>query len=165
MAKKPRPRPERAEQDEPEIAQIARQAVDAFRDEDPDAYAELARAFEGRGADLALLGGHGAFHAEVRDGEVVIDPGRVGAKPLTARGAASPETLIAIAEGRVTPLEAFFKGDVVAQARSADLHIVYGYFVKFADSALTSKGLQEVLGRFRETYPVESRYADWAEGR
>ena len=163
MAKKPPVSPQGGQGDGSQIAEIAQQAVDAFREENPDAYEELARTFEGRGADLALLGGHGAFHAEVRDGQVVIDPGRVGGSPLTARGAASPETLIAIAEGRITPLEAFFKGDVVAQARSADLHIVYGYFVKFADAALTSKGLQDVLGRFRETFPVKSRYGDWAE--
>lgn len=162
MAKQP-PRRASSDREEPPIAELAREAVEIFRNENPDAYEELVRAFEGKGADLALLGGHGTFHAEVRDGRVEIDSSRVGASPLTGRAAAAPETLLAIAEGRLTPLEAFFKGDVVAQAHSADLHLAYGYFVKFADAALTSEGLQRVLRRFQETYPVKSRYGDWAD--
>lgn len=162
MAKQPPKRPSRNRED-PQVVELAREAVEIFRKENPDAYEELVRAFEGRGADLALLGGHGTFHAEVRDGQVEIDPKGIGRSPLTARGAAAPDTLMAIVEGRLTPLEAFFKGDVVAQAHSADLHIAYGYFVKFADAALTSEGLQDVLRRFQEAYPVKSRYGDWAE--
>ena len=167
MARKPPRRTTRGSAGEsgdgPEIARLAQEAVDRFRKENPEAYKELVGAFEGKGADLALLGGHGAFHAEVREGEVVIDPAALGGSPLTARGAATPETLLAIAEGQVTPLDAFFKGDIIAQARSADLHIVYGYFVKFADAALQSEGLQDVLERFRRQFPVKSRYDDWAE--
>lgn len=160
MAKEPRRIKEQRKKDE-ELADIARQAVEAFREDQPEAHAELAKTFDGRGADLALLGGHGRFHVEVRDGEVVVDPEAVGKGSLTARGAASPETLMAILEGRLTPLEAFFKGDVIARAKSADLHIAYGYFVKFAEAALTSEGLQKVRERFAQTYPTEPRYEDW----
>jgi hypothetical protein len=162
MAKEPRRVKEQRKKDE-ELAELAREAVEAFRKEQPEAHEELVRAFDGRSADLALLGGNGRFHVEVRDGEVVVDPEAIGKGRLTARGAASPETLMAIMEGRLTPLEAFFKGDVIARAKSADLHIAYGYFVKFADAALTSEGLQKVRERFSRTYPTEPQYEDWAD--
>lgn len=165
MAKPPRQQPPQrtSSAEEPEIVQFAREAVDVFRNENPEAYKELVSTFDGKGADLALLGGHGAFHAEVRDGEVVIDPQRIGSSPLTARGAASPETLNAIFEGRITPLEAFFKGDIVAQARSAELHIAYGNAMKYADAAIASEGLQRLRERFQERYPVKRELSDWAE--
>ena len=160
MPKQPR---DKRGDDNKTLAALAKDAVEAFREENPEAYDELARAFEGKGADLALLGGHGRFHAELRDGQVHIDPERVGGPTLTARGAASPETIMAILEGRLTPLEGFFKGDVIAQASSADLHIAYGYFAQFADTALRSESLQKILKRFRETYPTQSRFEDWTE--
>lgn len=162
MAREPR-RPKGTRNEDAELAKLAHEAVEAFRKDNPDAYDELVRTFEGRGADLALLGGHGRFHAEVRDGEVVIDPDAVGSTPVTARGAASPETLMAILEGRGTPLEEFFRGNVIARAASADLHIAYGYFVKFAEAALTSQGLQRVRKRFAQAYPTKPRYEDWAD--
>ncbi len=162
MAKEPRRHKEQRKEDEM-LADIAREAVDVFREERPEAHEELVRAFEGRGADLALLGGYGRFHVEVSDGEVRVDPEAVGKGSLTGRGAATPEALTAILEGRVTPLEAFFKGDVLARAASADLHIAYGYFVKFAETALTSEGLQKVRERFVQTYPTSPVYEDWAD--
>jgi hypothetical protein len=70
----------------------------------------------------------------------------------TGRGATTPETLMAILEGRVTPMAAYFKSDLVARADSAELHKAYDYFVRFSDAALRSKKLQNVLTKFRETF-------------
>ncbi len=85
---------------------------------------------------------------------VGIEPDAVRVEVSTGRGAVAPETLIAIVEGKLTPLEAFFKGDLIARANSADLHQAYNYFVKFSDAALRSERLQEILVRFRQMCKV-----------
>lgn len=149
------PKPQPVPQDR--VAALAQDAVEAFRRDLPKQYKELVAAFDGRGADLALLG-HGRFHIGVRKGTVVIEPNRVRAGALTGRGAATPETVHAILNGESTPLEEFFRGNVIAQAPSEELHRVYDYFVEHADAALRSKGLQEVADRFRREFPVERRY-------
>ena len=134
---------------ERQFAALAEEAVKAFREENPDAYSELVKAFDGMSADLALLG-HGKFHVSLSKGDLQIEPGMVRGPESTGRGAIAPETLLAIIEGKLTPLEAFFKGDLIARANSANLHLAYDYFVKFADAALRSKRLQDLMGRFRE---------------
>lgn len=134
-----------------DLVALAHEAVDAFRKENPKAHRELVSAFEGESADVALFG-HGRFHVSVKGEEIEINPGRVRGKASTGRGAIAPETLVDIAEGRLTPLEAFFKGDLIARARSDDLHRVYNYFVEYSDAALRSGRLQKVLEQFREKY-------------
>jgi len=132
-----------------DLARFATRAVEAFREENADAYAELVKEFEGRSADLSVFG-HGRLNISVTDGEVRVDPLlRGGAE--AAHGAIYPETLVALAEGRLTPLEAHFKGDLIARAPSADLHRAYGYFVKYADTALRSDRLQSLLKEFQAT--------------
>jgi len=133
------------------LAALANDAVKAFRDENPDAYKELIQAFNGKSADLALLG-HGRFHVGVYKGEVQIEPNKLRGKQSTGRGATTPETLLAILEGKLTPLEAFFKGDLVARAASPELHTAYDYFVRFSEAALRSKKLQQVVEEFRRTF-------------
>jgi hypothetical protein len=137
----------RSNSDDERLAKIAAAAVDVFRDENPEAFAELIEAFEGRSADLAVFG-HGRFNLSVEHGQVSVEP-RMRGGADTARGAIYPETVVALAEGRLTPLEAHFKGDLIARAPSADLHLAYGYFVKFADSAMRSERLQELVAEFR----------------
>jgi hypothetical protein len=140
-------RDSRQASDDDRLAKFATRAVDAFREEDGDAYAEVVKAFEGRSADIAVFG-HGRFNLSVEKGQVRVAP-RLRGGANTARGAIYPETLIALAEGRLTPLEAHFKGDLIARAPSAELHRAYGYFVKFAETALRSARLQELLNEFR----------------
>lgn len=142
-------RPYQKPENERQLAELAEEAVRAFREENPEAYEELVKAFNGNSADLALLG-FGRFHVSLEKGDLRIEPGVVRGAGSTGRGAIAPETLLAILEGRLTPLEAFFKGDLIARAHSKELHKAYDYFVRFADAALRSKRLQELLGRFRE---------------
>ena len=131
------------------LARLAKEALQAFREDNPDAYKELVQAYDGKSADLALLG-HGRFHVSVSKGEVEVLPNEVRGKGVTGLGATTPETLMAIVEGRITPLEAFFKGDIVARAHSDELHQAYNYFVRFSEAALRSKRLQKVASEFRD---------------
>jgi hypothetical protein len=152
MAEQQRPG-RQLEESSRELATLSEEAVQAFREENPEPYEELVQAFEGKSADIALLG-HGRFHISVQEGQVRIEPNVMRGGASTGRGAITPETLTEIVEGRLTPLEAFFKGDLIARANSADLHQVYDYFVKFSDAALRSERLRELLGRFRAQYDV-----------
>jgi hypothetical protein len=129
------------------LAALAEQAVRTFREENTDAYNELVEAFDGQSANVAVFG-LGKFSISVEGREVRVDRSlRQG--PGIARGAIYPETLVAITEGRISPLESFFKGDLIARAPSADLHRAYGYFVRFSDTALRSERLQELLREFQ----------------
>jgi len=130
------------------LAALAERGVQTFREENPDPYNELVSAFDGKSADVALLG-HAGFHVAVDETRVRIEPDKFRGTTSTGSGTVSPETLIAMLEGRLTPLEAFFKGDLQVRAQSPELHVAYGYFVKFADTALRSERLQQLLGEFR----------------
>jgi hypothetical protein len=138
---------DKVEASDERLAKLAQRAVVAFREENDEAYQELVREFEARSANVAVFG-HGRIGVAVKDGQVSVEPGLRGGGDV-ARGAIYPESLVAIAEGRTTPLEAHFKGDLIAQAPSGDLHRAYGYFVKFADSAVRSERLQELIKEFR----------------
>jgi hypothetical protein len=129
------------------LAALAQRAVATFREENSAAYAELVDAFAGKSANVAVFG-VGKFSVAVTDREVQIDPTLLHG-PDTARGAIYPEAAVAIAEGQISPLESFFKGDLIARAPSPDLHRAYGYLVKFSDAALRSERLQELVGEFR----------------
>jgi hypothetical protein len=129
------------------LAALAEKAVETFREENPDAYRELVEAFDGRSANVAVFG-LGKFSIAVTEREVRIDRQLLHG-PDVARGAIYPEAAVAIGEGRISPLESFFKGDLIARAPSAELHRAYGYLVKFSDSALRSERLQEVVKEFR----------------
>lgn len=134
-----------------ELVKLAHEAVEVFQKENPTAFNELVSEFDGKSADLALLG-HGRFHARVQKGNVSFEPNVARGAGSTGRGAIAPEVLMAILEGRLTPLEAFFKGDLIARSESANLHLVYNKFVEFSHLALRSKDLQDVLSRFKERY-------------
>jgi hypothetical protein len=129
------------------LTALAEKAVETFREENADAYRELVQAFDGKSANVAVFG-VGRFSIAVTDREVRVDQKLVHG-PDTARGAIYPEAAVAITEGRMSPLESFFKGDLIARAPSAELHRAYGYLVKFSDSALRSERLQELVKEFR----------------
>ena len=134
------------------LAALAEQAVAAFREENSEAYRELVEAFDGKSANIAVFG-VGRFNVAVTDREVRIDQS-LKQSPDTARGAIYPEAAVAITEGRTSPLESFFKGDLIARAPSPDLHRAYGYLVKFSDTALRSERLQELAREFRSLADV-----------
>lgn len=155
MPQKRRPSKQRPQPHDP-VTALAKEALDAFRADLPEQYQELVAAFDDRAAELALLG-HGRFQIAVRDGEVSINPSHPkGGK--TGRGAAAPETVHAILNGESTPLEEYFRGNLIAQAPSEELHRVYDYFVQFADAALRSERMQKVADRFRKEFPAEQHY-------
>jgi hypothetical protein len=141
----------RPSDDSHKLAELANEAVRAFREENPDAYKELIAAYGGKSADVALFG-HGKFSVAVSKSGVDIQPDKMHGSSATGRGATTPETLMAILEGRITPLAAYFKNDLVARAESAELHTAYDYFVRFSDAAMRSKKLQNVLAKFREAF-------------
>lgn len=151
MAKQDQPRKPLPSSDK--VAALAKEAVEVFQKENPAAYNDLIKTFDGKSADVALLG-HGKFHISVQKGQVSMEPNVIRGGASTGRGAITPETLMAILEGKLTPLEAFFKGDLIARANSADLHLAYDKFCEFAETALRSKGLQNVLAKFREQFGV-----------
>ncbi|MDH4185376.1 MAG: hypothetical protein OEV08_00135 [Nitrospira sp.] len=133
------------------LASLANDALKAFREDNPQAFKELVEVYSGKSADLALFG-HGKFHIAVKKGEVEIQPDKIQGSGATGRGATTPETLMAILEGKLTVLEAFHKGDLVARANSAELHRAYDFFARFSDAAMRSKKLQKVLSDFRSTF-------------
>ncbi len=105
---------------------------------------------------MALFG-HGRFHVAVNKGDVQIEADKLRGAGATGRGATTPETLLAILEGKLTPLEAFFKGDLIARAASPELHAAYDYFVRFSDAALRSRRLQQILTEFRKVVAPDDK--------
>lgn len=136
------------------LASLANDALRAFREENPEAFKELVKVYDGKSADVALFG-HGKFNILVAKGDVDIAPDRMGGSRVAGRGATTPETLMAILEGRLTPLEAFFKGDLVARAQSAELHRAYDYFVRFSEAAIRSQRMQKVIEEFKRLAGVK----------
>jgi hypothetical protein len=134
-----------------QLAALAKEAVSAFREENAAAFQELVTAYNGKSADIALYG-HGKFNIAVAGGELQVVPNELRGEGATGRGATTPETFIALLEGKLTPLEAYFKGDLVVRANSAELHTLYGYFTRFSDAALRSKKLQQVVVGFRQAF-------------
>ena len=117
-------KPQTSAESSERLAALANEAVLAFREENPEAYKELVQAYSGKSADLALFG-HGRFNVAVVQKELKIEPDKMRGSGATGRGATTPETLMAMLEGRLTPLEAYFKGDLAARANSAELHKAY----------------------------------------
>jgi hypothetical protein len=139
----------RAPEGQRQLAEIAQRALEAFRADAREAYAQLVKEYDDSSAVIGVFG-LGAVTLTVSGGEAVIHekapdkPGR-----LVARGAAYPETILALSEGRITPVEAFHSGDLVVRAPSEELHRAFGLLVKHSETAIRSARLQEVLREFR----------------
>lgn len=131
------------------VADLAQQAIEAFRADSKKDYEELVKSYEGCTAVVGIFG-LGSVTIAVSGGKVYVDAtDRKRSTKLIARGAAYPETIVALSEGRLTPLEAFHTGDIVVRAESEELHKAYGLMVKMSDSAIRSERLQGVLKKFR----------------
>lgn len=130
-----------------ELSELIMDIVKIFKREDPKGYEEIIKAFNGKSADVALLG-QGKFHISIQENEIKIVPGIIRGETSTGRGAIAPETLNLIFEGKLTPLEAFFKGDLIARSNSEDLHKVYNTFVKYSKVILKTKEYTELIERF-----------------
>lgn len=132
------------------VKDLAHAALEAFRNDAPREYAELVKEYEGQGAVVGIFG-MGSVDIAVSGGEVRVGESTAQGKgKMVARAATYPETILAMSNGEVTPLEAFHAGELVVRAPSEELHKAFGYLVKFSDVALGSKGLQRVLTRFKE---------------
>jgi hypothetical protein len=132
------------------VEDLAREALEAFKADAPKEYQALVKEYEGQSAVVGVFG-MGSVDVAVSRGEVHVGESKSKDKKRPfAHGATYPETILAISRGEITPLEAFHAGDLVVRAPSEELHKAFGYMVKFSDAALGSRGLQRVLGKFRE---------------
>jgi hypothetical protein len=131
------------------VAELAQRAVEAFRADSKKDFEQLVKTYDGCNAVVGIFG-LGSVTIAVSGGEVYVDPAdRVRDTKFIGRGAAYPETIVALSEGRLTPLEAFHTGDLVVRADSEELHKAYGLMVKMSDGAIRSERLQGVLKEFR----------------
>lgn len=136
------------------VANLLRQAVDAFSADAKEDYAALVREYEGESAVVGIFG-MGSATIGVNGGKVVVgNDERAGKARSVGRGSTYPETIVALAEGRMTVLEAFHTGDIVVRAPSEDLHKAYGLAVKMTGAAIGSKRLQSVMKEFRSVASV-----------
>lgn len=130
------------------VRRFTESAVDAFRSDAPDEFESLVREFDGHSAVIGLLGigstSIGVVKGRVRIGENVGKNTR-----HVARAATSAETILAIAEGQTTVLEAFHVGDLVVRAPADDLHRAFGFLVRMSEPAIRSSKMQGVLEEFR----------------
>lgn len=132
------------------FAEIARRALEAFRADAQEAYAQLVREYDNSSAVIGVFG-MGSVTLAVSGGEAtILDKAPDNPSRLIGRGAAYPETVLALSEGRITPVEAFHSGDLVVRASSEELHRAFGLMVKYSDTAVRSERLQAVLKEFRE---------------
>jgi hypothetical protein len=125
-----------------ELANHVRRGVTNFRTENPVEFQEMVGEFDGRRANVAVLG-FGRINVRVGGGDVVIEPGLASDEMM--HGAIYMEAAQAIAGGRLTPLQAYFRGDVIVRAPAGDLHNGYGFFVRFAELAFASANLRAQL--------------------
>lgn len=135
------------------VADFAERAIKAFQADAPEQFQQLVKEYEGHSAVIGLFG-VGSTSVSVRGGKVSVantnGKGKSKTGAITARAATYPETVVAIAEGRITPLEAFHVGDLVVRTESDELHRAFGLMVQMTDSALRSTKMQDVLADFRK---------------
>jgi hypothetical protein len=131
------------------VATQAQQMINTFRAENPTEFAEAVREFDGQAANLAVFG-FGRMNVRIAGGQVSVQPGL--ATGDMARGAIYLEALQAIRQGVLTPLQAYFRGDIVVNAPAEDLHRAYGFFVKFAELALASEPMRDHLNTFDNNF-------------
>lgn len=138
------------------VERFARSALEAFRADMPEAHAELTKAYEGSAVAAGVFG-LGMVVVAVKDGEVHINPEPSVKTKMLGRGAAYPETIAALATGRLTVLEAYHKGDIAVQASKSDLlHDGYNRMVRYSDAALRSTRLQKVFAEFCKATGIEA---------
>lgn len=131
------------------VANRARQAITTFKSANPAEFLELVREFDGRAANVAVFG-TGRMNVHVANNDVTIQPG-LGEGELTS-GAIYMEAAQAIMGGRLTPLQAYFRGDIIVRAPAEDLHRAYGFFVRFAELALASDVMRQHFDDFRSDF-------------
>ncbi|MER5200028.1 hypothetical protein ACWD3J_41770 [Streptomyces sp. NPDC002755] len=131
------------------LATHVKRGVMTFRTDNPAEFQQVVSEFDGRRANLAVLG-LGRINVRVGGGDVVIEPG-LGPDEMM-HGAVYLEAAQAIASGVLTPLQAYFRGDVIVRAPAGDLHNGYGFFIRFAELAFASARMRTQLDELRDEF-------------
>jgi hypothetical protein len=131
------------------LAGQAQQMITTFRRDHPAEFREMVTEFDGRDANLAVFG-TGRVNVHVANGNVTVQPGLATAD--LASGAIYMEALQAIKKGVLTPLQAYFRGDIIVRAPENDLHRAYGFFVKFAGIVFASTSMREHFDEFENQF-------------
>lgn len=129
------------------LAQLGETSIGILRTEQPALFQDVVKAFDGERFDVALFG-EGKFHVSVHNGEVQILPYVMGSA-VAYRVGGYPSAVADIAEGRLTPLEAFFRAVIVAFGSAKDLSVGHAYIVKLAKFVRASRAMQELVGEFK----------------
>ncbi|MFX0211714.1 MAG: hypothetical protein ACFFDT_37400, partial [Candidatus Hodarchaeota archaeon] len=88
-----------------DLADLAEDVIRTFREENPDTFSELLKVYDKKSADVVILG-YGKLHVSIQNEKVQVEPGLLQGTASTIHGAFTPDTLIAIFEGHLSPLDA-----------------------------------------------------------
>lgn len=129
------------------LAELAQRALQILRSEQPALFRELVKAFDGKAFDVALFG-QGKFHIAVSDGDIRVYAFVEGGA-VAYRTGGYPSAVADIAEGRMTPLQGFFRALIVAFGSAKDLSVGHAYSVKLAKVTKESVAMQDVVKQFK----------------
>jgi hypothetical protein len=129
------------------VAEMVQGTLDALREEASEEYNRLLEKYRDTAAAVGIFG-VGSVTLAVMDGQILVNPPAERTPSLRGRGALYPETLLAITEGRMTVLDAFHRGELVARANSEDLHGAYDSFTEVTEVAIKSQRMRQVVSRF-----------------
>jgi len=149
MSKRPSYEQYQSRDSSKELSELAKSVITTYSKENPKAFESLIEKYNGESADVAIFG-VGKIHIKVNNGEVSVDSDRSFGKGSTGMGAVHPKTIVSIVEGKMTVIEAFHKGDLIAQSKSDNLHRVYNDFVQYSETLIESDQNPKYYDRFRE---------------
>jgi hypothetical protein len=129
------------------LAEMVKATLATLREEARDQYGRMVEEYTKKAAAIGVFG-VGSITLAVLDGEVQINPQSDRIEVLGGRAAIYPETLTAISEGRMTVLDAFHRGELVARANSDELHRAYNNFTAISDVAARSPRIREIIAQF-----------------
>ncbi|MDQ6868886.1 MAG: hypothetical protein M3178_10950 [Pseudomonadota bacterium] len=129
------------------LAQLSGKAIEILRSEQPALFQEVVMAFNGKRFDVALFG-EGKFHVAVDSGEIQVLPFVMGSA-VAYRVGGYPSAIADIAEGRLTPLEGFFRAAIVAFGSAKDLSVGHAYILKLTKFAQSSRAMQNLVAEFK----------------
>lgn len=151
MARKPRiteaRRVEKLREGDRLVADMVQRTLDVLREDARDQFEKLLAQYRDTATAIGVFG-VGSVTLAVLDDEARVNPPAERLRAVQGRMAIYPETLQAITEGRMTVLDAFHRGELVARANSDDLHRAYDSFTEVSETAFRSPKMREVLAQF-----------------
>ncbi len=136
------------------VAEYLKKAISIVKSENPEKFDKIAKDAEGKVAYVTVEDEESFTVAVSKKGEVKISKGKPKDKP-TGVGIINNSTFFDILDGKQTPLEAFFRADLTANANSRDLHLAYDVMTRGADLAIRSKKLQDLIDDYRESRGIK----------